>query len=132
MSILDKRVNNSIIVNHNYYLRDIQWFTTVCRRGYKVVRTSGYAVVMTSFFIAFSDLKMGICSCIVGMKLLIFLLLGYAVAWWLVNSVLCIWWNQCNCIVFVQLHILSWNCDNLVPTRSYNSITISYSHYLSE
>ncbi len=50
---------------------------------------SWYAVVRTSFCIAFPCLKVRIRSCTVGTQLQCFLLSGYTVAWLSVNSVLC-------------------------------------------
>ncbi len=69
-------------------------------------------IILYSIFLPKSgrmQLHSWICSCTV------FLLSGYTVARWSVNSVLCIWWNQCNSISFCA--------------TAYQDVTTSYPSY---
>ncbi len=83
-----------------------------------------YTVVITSFFIAFSCLKIGLRSCTVG----------YAVAWFSITWIRS-QFSTVHMVKSVQLHIslcncISWHCDNVVPTPTpWNSLIIKVTHY---
>ncbi len=89
-----------------------QWHWSGCRKGYEVTK-SWYAVVMMSFYIAFSCLKVGICSCTVR-----YTVTQLSIIW--VRSLMVIsQFSTVHMVKSVQLHLFLCNCvswsDNLIP-----------------
>ncbi len=89
-----------------------------CRSSYKVVTMSWchwwYAVVITSFFIAFSCVKVRVRSCTVG----------YADVWfsitWVCSYMVTSQFSTVYIVKSVQLHIffcncVSWRCKKIIP-----------------
>ncbi len=87
------------------------------KSGCEVATMSRYAVVMVSFSIAISCLKVGIPSCIVGYTVAHFSII------WLCSCMAISQFSTVSMVKSVQLHIffciyISWHCDNLTPAST--------------